>query len=222
MNVSRRTLVAALLLSLFGGATYLLAWSPIFEVSAISVKGHPKEVASQVIVEASDISIGDKLARIEPRSIDNRLAELNWIESADLSRNWLSGEIAIVVKSRVAVGLYKGRALDKSGKVFDLPGEAPSELPVVTAASTELGLTAIELFRKLPISMRENLVSISASNQSSIWSVEMRDKNRLIVQWGSLEELPLKVRVYKALLALPENKSIKKIDLSAPHAPIVK
>ena len=221
MNLSRRTLAASIAIALFGGATYLLAWSPIFEVSAITVKGNPKEVATQVIVSAADISVGDKLSRIEPRSINNRLAELNWIESADLSRNWISGEITIVVNPRVAVGLYKGRALDSTGEIFDLPGEAPNQLPVVTAASAELGLEAIELFRELPLSIRENLISISASNQSSIWSVEMRENRRLLVQWGSLKELPLKVRVYNALLALPENKSVKKIDLSAPHAPIV-
>ena len=180
MNFSRRALAAAIALSLFGGATYLLAWSPVFEVSAITVNGNPKEVASQFIVRASDISVGDKLARIEPRSINNRLAELNWIESADLSRNWISGEITIAVKPRVAVGLYKGRALDSSGKIFDLPGRVPNDLPVVTAASTELGLQAIELFRELPLSIRENLVSISASNQSSIWSVEMRENRRLL------------------------------------------
>lgn len=222
MNLSRRTIIASLTVSLFIGATYLLAWSSIFEVSAIRIDGHPKEVASQVVVAASDISIGDKLARIEPRSIDNRLAELNWVESANLTRNWISGEITIEVQPRIAVGLYKGRALDKSGELFDLPGEAPSQLPVVAAATADLGLEAIELFRELPISIRENLISISASSRSSIWSIEMRENRQLLVQWGSLEELPLKVRVYKALLALPENKSAKKIDLSAPHAPIVK
>jgi cell division septal protein FtsQ len=222
MRLSGRTLAATITVAVFAGATYLLAWSPVFEVSTIIVKGAPKEVSSAVIVRASKISIGDKLARIEPRSIDNRLAEINWIESADLSRNWISGEITIAIKPRMAVGLYKGRALDSSGKIFDLPGQAPDQLPVVTAASTELGLEAIQLFRELPLSIRENLISISASNKSSIWSVEMRENRKLLVQWGSLEELALKVRVYKALLALPENKSINKIDLSAPHAPIVK
>jgi cell division septal protein FtsQ len=222
MRLSRRTLALLVTVSIFAGATYLLAWSSIFEVSTITIKGAPKDVSSEVIARASKISIGDKLARIEPRSIDNRLAEINWIESADLSRNWISGEITISIKPRVAVGLYKGRALDSSGEIFDLPGQAPAQLPVVTAASAELGLEAIELFRELPLSIRENLISISASNKSSIWSVEMRENRKLLVQWGSLEELALKVRVYKALLALPENKSINKIDLSAPHAPIVK
>jgi cell division septal protein FtsQ len=222
MRLSRRTLALLVTVSIFAGATYLLAWSSIFEVSTITIKGAPKDVSSEVIARASKISIGDKLARIEPRSIDNRLAEINWIESADLSRNWISGEITISINPRVAVGLYKGRALDSSGEIFDLPGQAPNQLPVVTAASAELGLEAIELFRELPLSIRENLISISASNKSSIWSVEMRENRKLLVQWGSLEELALKVRVYKALLALPENKSVNKIDLSAPHAPIVK
>jgi cell division septal protein FtsQ len=222
MKFSQRTIVVLIALSVFTGATYLLAWSPIFEVSTITVEGNPKGAASDEIISASGISIGDKLARIEPRSIDNRLAELNWLESAELSRNWISGEISILLKPRVAVGIYRGRALDKSGEIFDLPGKTPAELPVVSAASPALGLEAIELFRKLPLSLRENLISISASSQSSIWSVEMRENRRLLVQWGSLNELALKVRVYKALLDLPENKSVRKIDLSAPHAPIVK
>lgn len=221
MKGQRRILTLTVVLALFAGMTYVLAWSSIFEVSAITIEGNPETVAEQVVVIASGISVGDKLARIEPRSIDNRLAELNWIESADLSRDWLSGEITIVLTPRVAVGLFKGRALDKSGEIFDLPGQIPTELPVVTSATTELGLEAITLFRRLPPSIRENLVSISASSRSSMWSVEMRENRKLLVQWGSLEDLDLKVRVYRALLELPENKEIQKIDVSAPHAPIV-
>lgn len=221
MKRPRRIIISLIVMALFAGTTYLLAWSPIFEVSAVTIKGSPESVSEQVILQASDISIGDKLARIEPRSIDNRLAELNWIESADLSRDWISGEITILIKPRIAVGLFKGRALDRTGKIFDLPGQIPSQLPVVTSATTELGLEAIALFKKLPLSIRENLLSISASSQSSMWSVEMRQDRKLLVQWGSLDDLALKVRVYRALLELPENKSVRKIDLSAPHAPIV-
>jgi hypothetical protein len=32
----------------------------------------------------------------------------------------------------------------------------------------------------------------------------------------------LKAQVIDALLALPENKKVRRIDVSAPHAPIVK
>jgi hypothetical protein len=44
----------------------------------------------------------------------------------------------------------------------------------------------------------------------------------LTVAWGDLTNMSLKVQVFQALIALPENSKITEIDLSAPHAPIVK
>jgi cell division protein FtsQ len=42
------------------------------------------------------------------------------------------------------------------------------------------------------------------------------------VRWGFATENELKAKVYKALLEQPENAKLKRMDLSAPHAPIVK
>jgi hypothetical protein len=42
------------------------------------------------------------------------------------------------------------------------------------------------------------------------------------VKWGLNSENELKTKVYEALTALPENNRVTRIDLSAPHAPIVK
>ena len=44
----------------------------------------------------------------------------------------------------------------------------------------------------------------------------------LFVIWGSDIEIDLKLKVYNALVALPENSRIKKIDLTEPRSPIVK
>jgi hypothetical protein len=44
----------------------------------------------------------------------------------------------------------------------------------------------------------------------------------LEIRWGNDDENELKLKVYKALISLPENASIKRVDVSAPHAPIVK
>ncbi len=214
--------IAAISLLVFAGATYILAWSPLFEVSAIKVVGNPVEVSKESVIRASDIRVGDKLARIEPRSIGNRLSEFNWIKGAEMERNWVNGEVIITLLPRTPVGIYRSRALDQSGEIFDFPGTIPSDLPVVTAASPDLGLAAIELFRQLPLEIRKNLISISASSPSSIRSIESRGDRQLQVRWGSLENIDLKVQVYKALLALPENKKIRKVDISAPYAPIVK
>jgi cell division protein FtsQ len=44
----------------------------------------------------------------------------------------------------------------------------------------------------------------------------------LRVVWGAGTQIELKLKVYKALLALPENARIKKMDLTDPYSPIVK
>jgi hypothetical protein len=44
----------------------------------------------------------------------------------------------------------------------------------------------------------------------------------LRIFWGANEKSALKMQVLRALLALPENEKIRRVDLSAPHAPIVK
>ncbi|MEI9908175.1 MAG: hypothetical protein WDO06_10125 [Actinomycetota bacterium] len=40
--------------------------------------------------------------------------------------------------------------------------------------------------------------------------------------WGDATSTKLKVRVFQSLIALPENVNISFMDLSAPHAPIVR
>jgi len=210
----------------FAGATYLIAWSPIFEVSELTLQGVPSYVESGVVEEALDIKVGDKLARIEPRSVSRRLENLTWIKEASLSRHWLDGIVTISITPRIPVGIYEGRAIDASGTLFDLPkqypGEKASALPQVNASSPALGLKAIALFKVLPAEVRENLIAMRAPNESSISTRQRRGSHELFVQWGSFNQMALKVSVYKALLALPENKDAKRVDLSAPHAPIAK
>jgi hypothetical protein len=59
------------------------------------------------------------------------------------------------------------------------------------------------------------------SSGDLVLEVDNAGKN-LEIRWGSDNDNELKLKVYKALIALPENASIKRVDVSAPHAPIVK
>jgi hypothetical protein len=45
---------------------------------------------------------------------------------------------------------------------------------------------------------------------------------QITLRFGSADDVDLKVKVFKALMALEENKKVSTIDVSAPHAPIVK
>lgn len=217
-----RAKVIATVLVLFAALTYLFAWSSIFSVRSISATGAPAGVPEAALISKSEIRIGEKLSRIEPRSIERALEELSWIKSASIDRNWIKGSVSIAVTPRVAVGMYKGKAIDSSGTLFIAPGKIPAGLPQVSAASPKLGLEAISLFTNLPLEIRETIISVSAVNENSISSWQNENGRKLKVTWGSVKDIDLKVTVFKALLALPENQSIKRVDLSAPHAPIVK
>jgi hypothetical protein len=85
-----------------------------------------------------------------------------------------------------------------------------------------LGLSAIALFSELPAEIRDSMISLSAASESSITSWQRSGAMNIKVTWGTATQVALKATVYKALLALPENKGIRRMDLSAPHAPIVK
>lgn len=217
-----RVKVIASVLVLFAALTYLFAWSSIFSVRSISATGAPAGVTEAALISKSEIRIGEKLSRIEPRSIERSLEELSWIKSASIDRNWIKGSVKIAVTPRVAVGLYKGKAIDSSGTLFIAPGKIPAGLPQVSAASPKLGLEAISLFTNLPLEIRQSIISVSAVNENSISSWQDENGRKLKVTWGSVKDIDLKVTVLKALLALPENQTLKRVDLSAPHAPIVK
>ena len=207
---------------LFLGVVYLLAWSPVFSVRSIATSGLPSTISEQYIVTKSGVVTGEKLSRIEPRSVERAIGEISWIKNVSVSRNWINGQVKISLSTRVPIGIYKGRAIDASGALFEIPGKTPSGLPVVTASNPTLGLAAIDLFTHLPLDLREGALSVSASRESSISSWQVISGKKIKVMWGSAEQMELKVTVFKALLELPENKNIKRVDLSAPHAPIVK
>jgi cell division protein FtsQ len=218
----KRNRVIAIAVLIFVGLVYLFAWSPIFTVKSINVIGLPPEISTHSIITRTGIFQGEKLARIEPRSIENKLSEISWLKSVSVDRQWAHSAVEIRVVARIPVGLYKGKAIDLQGAIFDLPGAIPQGLPVVSAATPELGLRAITLFTHLSSDIRANLISISTANESSISSWQKWEGRSIKVMWGSVDQVDLKVSVLKALLAQPENKSISRVDLSAPHAPIVK
>lgn len=205
-------------IALFVLIVYLIAWSSLFTVSKVVVTG----TEQTSIQRLSGVSIVEKLARVEPRAVGAKLQSELWIEGVKLSRNWINGTVTIEVTPRIPIGIFAGRFIDKDGTIFDIPGGSPQSLPVVEASSTEVGLFAIELFTQIPQTFRSKVITIKAKNQDS-FELNLKEGSRMLnLIWGSNSDLNLKIKVYEALVALKENSKISIIDVSAPHAPIVK
>ena len=225
---SPRALVAsALVVLIFGGGSYVLGWSNLLTVRSLEITGAPTEQSKDLIIRSLKIQTGDKLARIDPSSISARLASNSWIQSSKVSRNWLNGKVEISITSRVPVALYTepGQpqvALDASGKTFILPAALPDGLPKVSATSVASGLAAIKVFTELPTEFSAGIDRLSAARPSNLLIYGVFSGRDLRIIWGDGLDTDLKITVITALLDQPENKSIRMIDVTAPHAPIVK
>jgi cell division septal protein FtsQ len=218
----KHRLITIFIILLTAGLAYLLGWSNVLTIKAISYAGAPTKSSEALVKNLTDLEVGQRLARIETRKIAARLQTLPWIKSADLSRNWISGKIKIEVTPRLPIATFNGQLMDASGKRFELPGGFKSKLPSVFARDAKSGLAAINLFTKLPTEFSTRTSAFTAISPENINFKISEGKRSLMVIWGSDTEIDLKLKVYKALVALPENSKIKKIDLTEPRSPIVK
>jgi cell division septal protein FtsQ len=223
----KKTLAIATILILFGAGSYLLGWSSLLTVKQIEINGAPTLISEKTIAKSLYLSLGDKLARVDSRALANRLKANDWIESADISRNWINGKVVIDLQPRTPVALYTAPgkpqvALDASGASFQLMGQVPAGLPKVSSSSVASGLIAIEVFTEMPKEFSEGIERLTAVSPTNILIDGKFSDRTMQIVWGDGEDLSLKIKVITALLELPENKSIRLIDVTAPHAPIVK
>lgn len=222
MFLRKHRLFTVLAILMIAGLAYLLGWSNAFTIKDVSYVGASTKSSEQTIKTLTNLNVGERLARVEVRKISARINTLPWVKSVDISRNWISGSVSISVTSRIPIATFNGQLMDASGKRFDLPGGFKLKVPSVFARDPKSGLAAIALFTKLPTDFSTRTSAFTAKSPENIFFNILEGKRTLLVVWGAGTEIELKLKVYKALLALPENRKIKKIDLTDPYSPIVK
>ena len=225
MRRNRNRFLIFLAGAIFISLTYIFAWSPVFTVKSIEVLGSPTDVVTNEIMKSAGVERGQQLARVDPRSISRRLHEFAWINHVSISRNWISGKVRLQISARRPVALFNGRTIDSTGQIFDFPGSIESGLPVVSGGTPESALAAIALFKALPGDFRAQIQSLTATTDTTFLMSALVNSRAIKVIWGSNEgasDIALKIKVFNALINLPENQRISRIDISAPHAPIVK
>lgn len=198
-----------------GLASYALGWSTLFTVSSVEIKGTDQFLPQNV-------KVGEKLARVEPRAVASTYENFAFVQDAQVSRNWISGKVTISITTRTPVAIFNNQAIDASGKAFMVKGALPAALPQIQAGNIEIAVTAVEFMTSLPDEIRSDL-KILKVRSTGAYVLEIDVEGRKVeVRWGLATDNELKAMVYKALLAQPENAKLKRMDLSAPHAPIVK
>ena len=211
----KRKLIALLAVAVLAGATYVLGYSTLFTVSSVEVMGSNKPITT-------GITKGEKLARVEPRAISAKIEMLDWVESADVSRNLINGKVVISLTPRTPIAIYKDQVIDSSGSSFVPQGEPPQGLIEINAASIEDAVKAVAFFTELPEELNSTLTVVKVRATGALVLLLENNGKKVEIRWGIDSDNELKTKVYKALITLPENADIKRVDVSAPHAPIVK
>ena len=211
----KRKLIGVSAVVALAAATYILGYSSFFTVSSVEVIGSSKPINS-------GIEKGQKLARVEPRAVAARLETLDWVKSAQISRNWINGKVVVELIPRTPIATFKNQVIDSSGASFTPQGERPSGLIDIQAGSIEDATKAVDFLVELPQELNSTLTVVKVRSTGALVLIMENNGKKLELRWGTDSDNELKLKVYKALIALPENAQIKRVDVSAPHAPIVK
>lgn len=211
----KRRLIAGVVVAVMAVATYILGYSTFFTVTSVEVIGSTKPINT-------GITKGEKLARVEPRAVATKLENLDWVESADVSRNWINGKVVVELKQRTPIATFNNQVIDSTGASFIPQGERPSGLIEIQANGIEAATKAVNFLTELPEELNSTLTVVKVRATGAFVLITENNGKKLEIRWGSNSENELKIKVYKALIALPENADIKRVDVSAPHAPIVK
>jgi cell division septal protein FtsQ len=212
MNRRLLLLISAVLLSV---VTYVLGWSSLFTVSSVEISGSSTQLSSGIVT-------GQKLARVEPRAVAARFEKLDWVAKAKVSRNWINGKVSINLSERTPVAIYNNVVIDSTGSSFVLRGSPSRNLVQIQAGDLSAAKKAVTFFTTLPADLKSTLTVVKVRSTGALVLVVNNAGKNLEIRWGNDDENELKLKVYKALVSLPENASIKRVDVSAPHAPIVK
>ena len=151
-----------------------------------------------------------------------KFEKLDWVLEARVTRNWINGKVLIELTERTPVARYNNTVIDSTGKSFVLRGSPSTNLVQIQAKDLAAAIKAVTFFTSLPSDLKSTLTVVKVRSTGALVLVVNNAGKDLEIRWGIDGDNELKLKVYKALIALPENAAIKRVDVSAPNAPIVK
>jgi len=173
---------------------------------------------------------------MNPKHEENLITDLEWIQSAQVSRNWWSRQVTVSITPKIPIAIFKiagqapsqPRYLASDGSNFSSPQKF-TNLATISLVNRGGNLAAQRriiagFVGNLPADLIAGLKNLEVTKKGEILMATDLRKPGFQINWGSAnspEEIVVKSNVLKGLLELPENKKISFVDLSLANAPIV-
>lgn len=219
----RRWLVA-------GGAVLALAlfvvagvFTPIMAVRDIRVQG-AQTVDVEQLQQALSRFDGVPLALVSDRDVHRAVEAFPLIQRYAIERIPPHTLVVLIEERQAVIAMEREGGLDLLDPAGVLLGRVPERPAGVPLGSPELNdtasppfLAASKVIRDMPDDLRQQLVSVSASNAQDV-SFTLASGTEVL--WGEAKETQRKSAVLRSLLASIGAPSL--IDVSAPEAPVFK
>lgn len=217
----KRELILGISILIIATMAFVFGWTNLFTVKKVAVSGSPNSQITKQVLQIADINIGEKLARIEPRNIESNLAlaGIDWIENVKISRNWVSRKVTIYLSAREAIAVSGSQYVDANGVLFSSPVKLNKKLTELNAKDDSARAAAAEFYLSLPKELQKEVAVVAATTAKNF---QILLKKRVRINWGDASNTELKLKIYRALIALPENEKIRLMDVSDPTKPTVK
>jgi cell division protein FtsQ len=205
---------------LAAGIVWLFYYSSAFAVAGVRVSGADTVPVATIEQEAA-APVGTPLAKVDLRSIADRVRTIPAVADAQVTRAW-PHRIVIVVTERVPVVVVtdgsRFELVDATGTTFKTMPDRPAGLPEAKVTGTRRDVTIRSLVTAsaaLPDTLRAQVESISAASPDSI---TLNLSSGVKVVWGSSDDSERKAEVLSVLM----KRKAKVYDVSAPDLPVTK
>ena len=225
----RRTLLVLTLIALAGAAVWF-EQSEYATVLGVEVEGTVR-LDVDTIIAASEVDVGDSVARVRPRRVSARVADLTLVRSVEVTRRDLRYVVIRVVEREPVYSAVHRRGsvlVDREGVIIDVG--ADSRLPVVrlaTAPPAPGGLVASHaalanahrVWTGLSGPLRSRVLEIRAADEDGL---EIVLDDGPVVRFGRAEMMEEKVRAMGAILDDVAGSEVTLIDVRVPGFPVIR
>jgi cell division protein FtsQ len=215
----RRILAVLLVLTLLGGAGWLIGFSQVLATRHVTIIGLDRVDASS-IREPAAVPIGLPLARQDLRGIASRVSSLPKIKSAEVGRRWPHTIRITVEERRPLLGVRQPEGfviVDAQGVAFDTQPSLPDGVVQADVALDRPQLLAEvgAIVATMPPDLQRRVVRLHATSRNNVMVLLAQGVE---VNWGTDADSALKSQLVLALL----KRKPAMIDVSSPHNPAIR
>ncbi|WP_293768725.1 FtsQ-type POTRA domain-containing protein [uncultured Corynebacterium sp.] len=202
MTRTALSITAGVIVALLAIAGVVVYTVPVFTVDRVEVEG-AGHVSQEQVEQASGLTIGENLVRVDAQQAATGIAGLPWVKSVTVERAFPS-TVHVELTERTAVAYTDStdgpHLIDAEGEEFiiDTP---PAEAVELTGgeSGSENWRGAVAVLAALPADLRAQAQTLDTADK---YNYVFRLKDDRIITWGANEDNANKARAFAAVLKM--------------------